>query len=101
MTEFGVAMILDQLKSIPCQLAVYYVIIRRCGKLPNVNFKEWKDSKIYEGGEELSLWASLRKYATDFLELEIVSKTILGMVVLLCIVIFSELSLSNQIEESP
>lgn len=43
----------------------------------------------------------IRKTVVDFLENKFVSRFILAMVILLCVVIFSELSLAAQIDSSP
>jgi len=42
----------------------------------------------------MSLFFLMRKTVVDFLEHKLVSRFILGMVILLCVVIFSELSLA-------
>jgi voltage-gated sodium channel len=42
----------------------------------------------------------MRSSVANFLEKKFVSRFILGMVILLCVVIFSELSLAQQIDSS-
>ena len=61
LVEFSIAMLIDQLKNLPNQFITYWVINRRCGTMPNVRFKEWKDERIFEGGIENSLLDSMRK----------------------------------------
>jgi voltage-gated sodium channel len=46
----------------------------------------------------MSLLFLMRKTVANFLEHRLVSRFILGMVILLCVVIFSELSLTSQID---
>jgi hypothetical protein len=76
-------------------------VIRRCGML-SVDFSgKWDDETIVDGGEELSLFASIRKAVADFIDLTFISNLIIGMTIFLCVVIFSELSISEQIENSP
>ena len=73
---------------------IYWVVVRRLGFFENVDFKEWDDEVIAEGGQKMSLFFLMRKTVVDFLEHKLVSRFILGMVILLCVVIFSELSLA-------
>jgi hypothetical protein len=61
----------------------------------NVNFTVWNDETIAEKGPGVSLFFLLRKTIANFLEHKIITRFILGMVILLCIVIFSELSLAT------
>jgi hypothetical protein len=75
--------------------------VRRLGFLPispEFNSK-WNDDIIYAGGIELSLLSLLRKKMAFFLEMKIISQAILGMTIFLCVVIFSELALSDTIAE--
>jgi hypothetical protein len=71
------------------------VVIRRLGKLEQQNFEEWDDDVILAGGAELSLFQSLRQYVRKFLENKYIEKLILSMTIFLCVVIFSELSISE------
>lgn len=82
------------------QIAVYWIVIRRCGKLsisPEFGGR-WDDDNIFAGGEELSLFALIRRKVADFLEHKIIENLILGMTIFLCIVIFSELAMDSQIQ---
>lgn len=85
----------------PCQLLIYWVVIRRFGTLPiSIEFQQkWDDDVIFAGGIELSLFSLLRKKMTDFLEMKTISQLILGMTIFLCVVIFSELALDSYITE--
>ena len=58
--EFGCALLIDQVKSIPLQFIIWWTVIRRCGKLPAADFQVWNDDEIFAGGVEPSLLASLR-----------------------------------------
>lgn len=98
MVEFFVAWAFDQLKSVPIQFAIYWVVIRRFGYYENVNLIQWDDETIAEKGPDMSLLYLMRKKVADFLEQQRVVNFILGMVILLCVVIFSELALSQQID---
>jgi voltage-gated sodium channel len=73
--------------------------VRRFGKYENVNLVVWDDETIAEKGPDISLLYLMRKSVADFLEQQRVVNFILGMVILLCVVIFSELALSQQIEQ--
>ena len=98
--ELAIAYAADQAKSLPAQLIIYWTIIRRFGKYENVEFEEWNDEKMVDAGTDPSLLFMMRKTLANFLEHRLISRFILGMVILLCIVIFSELSLSVQIDSS-
>ena len=41
--ELLIAYGIDQVKSLPCQFIIYWIVIRRCGKQDNVDFREWQD----------------------------------------------------------
>lgn len=103
LVEFAIAMAIDQVKSIPIQLTIYWVVIRRCGTLPiSLEFNsKWDDDIIFAGGIELSLFSSLRKKMTDFLEMKLISQLILGMTIFLCVVIFAELALDSYTADAP
>ena len=92
--EFFVAWSLDQAKSIPVQFVIYWAVIRRFGLYENVDYTTWDDEALAERGPDISLFYLMRKTVADFLEQQRVVNFILGMVILLCVVIFSELALS-------
>lgn len=50
LTEFGIVYVLSQIKSIPVQVVIYWVVIRRFGKVENTNFIEWNDEILAEKG---------------------------------------------------
>jgi hypothetical protein len=54
--EFGIAVFIDCIKQIPCQFIIWWVVIRRFGKLEQLNFEHWDDEVILAGGAELSLF---------------------------------------------
>jgi len=92
--EFCFAFLIDQFKSIPLQLIIWWTVIRRCGKFDVVeDFTEWDDEQIFLGGAELSLLQFIRQKVKNFLENKYIYQLILGMTIFLCVVIFSELSL--------
>jgi len=103
LVEFAICFAFDQVKSVPCQLLIYWVVIRRLGTLPvPIEFhQKWDDDIIFAGGIELSLFSLLRKKMTDFLEMKTISQLILGMTIFLCVVIFSELALDSYINDIP
>jgi len=78
------------------------VVIRRLNFLPitpEFNGK-WDDDTIFMGGtDQISLFALMRKKTDDFVEHRIVAGTILSMTLFLCLVIFSELSISEYIDK--
>jgi hypothetical protein len=53
---------------------------------------------IAERGPDISLFYLMRKSVAEFLERPKIVDFILGMVILLCVVIFSELALAQQLE---
>jgi uncharacterized protein YacL len=55
----------------------------------------WDDENILAGGSELSLFQSIRQSVRKFLENKYIEKLILAMTIFLCVVIFSELSISD------
>jgi hypothetical protein len=59
----------------------------------------WNDQEIAERGPEPSLITKTRTTVREFLERQKIVDFILGMVILLCVVIFSELALAQQIEQ--
>jgi hypothetical protein len=96
LVEFAIALVIDQIKSIPIQFIVWWAVIRRCGKFEVVDFTEWKDEEIYAGGVEPSLFSSMRTSVKHFLENRFIQQLILGMTLFLCVVIFTELSLPDE-----
>jgi len=78
------------------------VVIRRLNFLPitpEFNGK-WDDDTIFMGGtDSLSLFDLMRKKTFDFVEHRIISGLILGMTLFLCLVIFTELSISDSIDK--
>jgi hypothetical protein len=94
MIQFFIAWALDQAKSLPVQVCLYYSVILRFGTLENVELTHWDDREIAERGPEISLMQKMRKTVQEFLERPKIVDFILGMVILLCVVIFSELALA-------
>jgi hypothetical protein len=49
MVEWAACLIFDQIKSIPAQVLIYWVVIRRCGKMPiTAEFGgKWDDDTIF------------------------------------------------------
>ncbi len=97
--QFLIAWAIDQAKSLPVQYFIYWVVIRRLGFYENVNLVDWDDEAIAERGPDISLLMLLRRSASDFIEHQKVVNFILGMVIVLCVVIFSELALAEQAAE--
>ena len=58
--EIAIVIVIDQIKSIPVQLVIWFVVIRRCGKFQSAQFEEWDDNLILENGIEPSLWNFMR-----------------------------------------
>jgi hypothetical protein len=58
--ELSIAILIDQIKSIPIQFIIWVVVIRRCFKFDVQNFEEWDDEKILENGSEPSLLQFMR-----------------------------------------
>ena len=61
--------------------------------------KDWDDEEVAKRGADMSLFYLMRKTVADFLERPKIVDFILGLVILLCVVIFSELALSPQIQQ--
>jgi hypothetical protein len=99
MIEFFIAWGIDQAKSFPVQFVLYWVVVRRLGFYENYDLTVWNDQEIAERGPELSLITMTRTTVREFLERPKIVDFILGMVILLCVVIFSELALAEQIEQ--
>ena len=78
---------------------VYWVVVRRLGFYENNNLTVWNDQEIAERGPDPSLIDKMRSTVREFLERPKIADFILGMVILLCVVIFSELALAQQIEQ--
>ena len=96
LVEFAIAIGIDQVKSIPIQLVIWWTVIRRCGKFDVIDFTEWNDEEIANGGVEPSLYSSMRTGVRHFLETKYISNLILGMTLFLCVVIFTELSMPDE-----
>jgi hypothetical protein len=94
LVEFAICFGIDQVKSIPCQALIYWIVIRRFGTLPvSLEFQDkWDDETINAGGIELGIFALCRKKAQDFIEHKTIADMILGMTIFLCVEIFSELA---------
>lgn len=58
--NFGIALFIDQVKSLPVQFVIYWIVIRRCNKFDTPNFEVWDDDVILQGGVELSLFQWMR-----------------------------------------
>lgn len=95
--EWTIVLVLDQLKTLPCQYIIYWVVIRRLGRLPISEGYSgvWNDQYIHENGAEMSLMKVLRTKVLNFVEIKAVENSILGMTIILCVVIFAELALEN------
>jgi hypothetical protein len=100
LTEFGIAFAFDQIKSLPSQLIIYWVCIRRCGNLQiNEDFGgKWDDELMVDSGVDQSLFSYLREKTNKFIENKIISNLIIAMTLFLCLVIFSELSIADLID---
>ena len=97
--EWVIVLSFDQLKFVPAQFLIYWVVIRRLGQLPvSEGFDgKWEDQYIHDGGAEMSLMKVSRTKVQKFVEIKEVENSILGMTIILCVVIFAELALENQI----
>ena len=95
--EWIIVLLFDQIKSIPIQYFIYWVVIRRLGQLPiSEGFDGvWDDKKVFEGCVEISLMNLLRTKVEKFVEIKWVDNTILGVTIVLCVVIFAELALDD------
>ncbi len=95
--EWIIVLIFDQIKSVPLQYIIYWVVIRRLGQLPiSEGFDGvWDDKQIFEGGVEMSLMNLLRSKVQKFVEIKWVDNTILAVTIVLCVVIFAELALDD------
>jgi hypothetical protein len=58
--NFGIALCIDQVKSLPVHFVIYWIVIRRCNKFDAPNFEVWEDDIILQGGAELSLFQWMR-----------------------------------------
>ena len=47
LVEFSIALVFDQIKSIPIQFIIWWVVIRRCGKFDPGEYEEWDDETIF------------------------------------------------------
>lgn len=95
--EWIIVLCFDQLKFVPAQLIIYWVVIRRLGRLPiseGYNGK-WDDQYIHDGGAEMSLMKVCRTKVLKFVEIKQIENSILGMTIILCVVIFAELALEQ------
>ena len=101
--EVVIAIVIDQVKSIVCQVLTYWIVIRRLSVFPVTEGHKgkWDDQFIIDGGSELSLFALCRFKVKAFVENQIVDTTILVMTVILCVVIFTELAVQDQIAVMP
>jgi len=64
--------------------------------MESAEFQEWDDNEISEGGQELSLFMTLRGFVKHFLEFKFITNLILGMTLFLCVVIFTELAMPSE-----
>ena len=96
--NFGIGLCIDQVKSLPVQFVIYWVIIRRCNKFDSPNFEVWDDESILQGGVELSLFQWMRLQVRNFLDNYYINKLILVMTLFLCAVIFTELAIQEYLD---
>lgn len=91
--EFGIALVVDQIKSVPLQFIIWFIVVRRCGTFDIKDFVEWDDDEINLDEHMPSLWLSLRQQVFDFIEHPFIQDFILSMTIILCFVILAELAL--------
>ena len=77
--ELAMCILVDQVKSLPAQFVLWWVVIRRLGKLEPADFTEWDDQEIWEGGVQMSLYELIRFKIRTFLENKYIYGLILGM----------------------
>ena len=98
--SFSIALAIDQAKAFLIQPVIWWVFIRRFGRLDIAEDPEWDDERIFREGENVSLLNNARQKVKDFLENPKVSYFIYFMVILLCIVILTELSIADSIGDN-
>ncbi|CAI2378850.1 unnamed protein product [Moneuplotes crassus] len=98
--EFAIALPIEQAKCLIIQPVIWWVFIRRFGKLEVAEDFHWDDERMLEEGESMSLLERVRRKGREFLDNSKVSSFIYVMVILLCIVILLELSFTNDIDKS-
>ena len=98
--EFSFAFIIDQLKAVLVQPVIWWIFIRRCGYYEISEDPNWDYERIYSYGEGISLLNNANKRIKSILEHHKVSYFIYAMVIVFCIVIFTELSFTDNIQES-
>lgn len=98
--EFSFAFIIDQLKAVLFQPIIWWIFIRRCGYYEISEDPNWDDERIYSYGEGVSLLNNAKKRIKSILEHHKVSYFIYAMVIVFCIVIFTELSFTDNIQGS-
>jgi len=78
---------------------IWWTVIRRCGKFEPGEYQEWDDEKISQMGSEVSLYQFMRQSVKQFIENKYVAQLILSLTIFLCVVIFSELSIPDLLND--
>ena len=89
--EFGIAYVLDQLKSIVIQPILWWLFVRRCGRAAG-NFEEWDDVQVSIGINDVSLLTELQEHMMSILESKPVTYFTIGLVIFYSIFILLNLS---------
>jgi hypothetical protein len=96
----NIAISIEQSKCLLIQPVIWWVFIRRLGKLEVAEESQWDDERMFQSGEGVSLLNNYRKRVKEVLEVPKVSYFIYVMVILLCIVILVELSIADYIQDN-
>jgi hypothetical protein len=94
--EFFLAFVLDQIKSLLIQPALWYVFVRHCGELTG-SFTEWSDEQVAIGANDVSMLDEIREQVGIFLKSKWVSIFFTGLVVFYAVFILINLSIDPYI----
>ena len=98
--EFCFAFLIDQFKAVLIQPIIWWIFIRRCGTYEIAEDSDWDDERVFSYGEGVSLLNNAKRKVKAILEHHKVSYFIYAMVIVFWIVIFAELSFTDNIQGS-
>ena len=97
--EWGSALLIDQVKSLLVQPLIWWVVLRRCGKLPG-DFDVWRDEQVVPAINDDSFLMEIRRMTQSFFQTKPMAYGITGLVLFYAVFILVNLSVDPYIQNS-
>jgi hypothetical protein len=95
-TEWIIALVLDQVKSLIVHPAIWWTVSCRCGTIPGT-FAEWKDETVMPGVNDQSMMTEIRGYFAQVLEGKYFAYGLIGLVIFYAFFVLLSLSIDEYI----